>query len=96
MRDFGDTFAELGLKQSYTGTAYGLAEHVVGVLAYTANDDDRPLSELTDDDLECVGTHSDLSEGCQVMNAQLKPYREQPPRERLQGKTMKSRKKSNQ
>lgn len=66
IRDFAATFEPLGLRPSYAGTAYGLAEHVVGVCEHEANLEGRPLSELSDADLECVGEVSRLSEGSQV------------------------------
>lgn len=48
------------------GTAYGLAEHVVGVCGHEANLEGMPLSDLSDEDLECVGLVDYLSEGSQV------------------------------
>lgn len=66
MRDFATTFEPLGLSPAYAGTAYGLAEHVVGVCEHEANLEGRPLAELSDSDLECVGEVSRLSEGSQV------------------------------
>ena len=56
----------LGLKPAYVGTAYGLAEHVVGVCKHEANLTGLPLSTFSDQDLECVGEVKKLSEGCQV------------------------------
>lgn len=65
-REFGDTFAVLGLNPAYVGTAYGLAEHVVGVCAHEANLAGHHLSTFSDQDLECVGEVDKLSEGSQV------------------------------
>lgn len=56
----------LGLSPAYAGTAYGLAEHVVGVCGHEVNLEGLPLSELSDEDLECVGHVDHLSEGSQV------------------------------
>lgn len=67
IRDFAATFEKLGLSPAYCGTAYGLAEHVVGVCENEANLEGRPLAELSDEDLECVGQVGRLSEGSQVM-----------------------------
>lgn len=66
IRDFGETFEVLGLKPAYVGTAYGLAEHVVGVCGHEANLSGLPLSTFSDQDLECVGEVKKLSEGCEV------------------------------
>lgn len=56
----------LGLKPTYIGAAYGLAEHVVGVCGHEANMTGQPLSTFSDHELECVGEVAKLSEGCQV------------------------------
>lgn len=65
-RDFGSTFAVLGLSPSYPGAAYGLAEHVVGVCARESNLAGLELSDIEDEDLECVGDVDKLSEGSKV------------------------------
>ncbi|CAM9641834.1 unnamed protein product, partial [Scytosiphon promiscuus] len=66
IRDFASTFETLGLNPAYCGTAYGLAEHVVGVCQHEANLGGRPLTELSDQDLECVGQIGRLSDGSQL------------------------------
>ncbi|CAB1118032.1 unnamed protein product [Ectocarpus sp. CCAP 1310/34] len=76
IRDFAATFEGLGLSPAYCGTAYGLAEHVVGVCAHEANLGGRPLSELTDEDLECVGQLERLSDGSKLKIVDPKTRRE--------------------
>lgn len=65
-REFGTTFEALGLSPTFCGTAYGLAEHVVGVCAHECNLAGLPLSVLSDQDLVCVGVLERLSEGSEV------------------------------
>ncbi|CAM9668895.1 unnamed protein product, partial [Laminaria digitata] len=78
IRDFAATFAALGLSPAYAGTAYGLAEHVVGVCGQEANQGGLPLSDLSDEDLECVGHVDYLSEGSQLAIVDPETRREMP------------------
>lgn len=66
MRQFGETFATLGLSPRFAAAAYGLAEHVVGVSVHESNPRALPLSELSDDDLQCVGKLCGLDKGIRV------------------------------
>lgn len=57
VRDFGTTFAEVGLRSSYPIVGYGLAEHVVCVGAFSPNPAGAPLESVPDTLLQvCIST----------------------------------------